>query len=311
MTRKAEPAAKPRPRDALDQAVSAYLDTLRHARRAAPRTVSAYAGDLAEYTDFLRHKGVAAISVVESDRVSEYLLSLRQRGLAPRTITRRRAAVVGLHRHSLGIGLATWDPTRNLEPLRTGRRLPRALPLEEIERLLAQTLGEEPLKLRDRALLELAYASGLRASEITTLPVAAVDLERRLLHVVGKGNKQRLVPFGGAAARALGRYLEAGRPQLARGRAESAVFVNRFGRPLSRMGFWKILAGYARRAGLSGKVSPHVLRHSFATHLLAGGADLRVVQELLGHASVTTTQVYTDVEREHLREVHRHFHPRP
>lgn len=298
-------------RDELDQAVSAYLDVLRYARRAAPRTVSAYAGDLADYLDFLRARGIRVPRVIDAATVSEYLLSLRHKGLAPRTITRRRAALVGLHRHARAIGLASADPTRDLEPLRTGRRLPRALPLEDIERLLAHTLGEDPLKLRDRALLELAYASGLRASEITTLPLEAVDLERRLVVVTGKGNKQRIVPFGGAAARALERYLEAGRPHLARGRAESAVFVNRFGRQLSRMGFWKILAGYARQAGLGGQVSPHVLRHSFATHLLAGGADLRVVQELLGHASVTTTQVYTEVEREHLREVHRHFHPRP
>ena len=311
MPRTAKAPAVTRRSDGLDQAVAAYLDSLRYARRAAPRTVSAYAGDLADYSSFLRAQRIGALTGVEPETVSEYLLSLRRRGLAPRTITRRRAAFVGLHRHALTIGLAATDPTRDLEPLRTGRRLPRALPLDDIERLLAQTLGEEPLKLRDRALLELAYASGLRASEITALPLEAVDLERRILHVVGKGNKQRLVPFGGAAARALERYLEAGRPQLARGRVENAVFVNRFGRRLSRMGFWKVLAGYARQAGLGGKVSPHVLRHSFATHLLAGGADLRVVQELLGHASVTTTQVYTEVEREHLREVHRHFHPRP
>jgi len=301
----------PAPRDPLRQAITAYLDTLRYAGRAAPRTVSAYTGDLAEYEDFLRSHGFTDLGRVDIDTVRDYLRTLRERGLAPRTITRRRASIAGLHRHSVANGLARRDPTRDLDPLRTGRRLPRALPLDSIERLLAQTLGEEPLKLRDRALLEMAYASGLRASEITTLPLEAVDLERRLLNVIGKGNKQRLVPFGGAAARALERYLEGGRPQLARGRTENAVFVNRFGRRLSRMGFWKILAGYARQAGIRDPVSPHVLRHSFATHLLQGGADLRVVQELLGHASVTTTQVYTEVDREHLREVHRHFHPRP
>jgi len=299
------------PRDPLRHAITAYLDTLRYARRAAPRTVSAYTGDLAEYEDFLRSGGVVDLGHVDIELVREYLRTLRERGLAPRTITRRRASIAGLHRHSVEIGLAPRDPTQDLDPLRTGRRLPRALPLDVIERLLAQTLGEEPLKLRDRALLEMAYASGLRASELTTLPLQAVDLERRILNVIGKCNKQRLVPFGGAAARALERYLEGGRPLLVRGRTESAVFVNRFGRRLSRMGFWKILAGYARQAGIRHPVSPHVLRHSFATHLLQGGADLRVVQELLGHASVTTTQVYTEVDREHLREVHRHFHPRP
>jgi len=297
--------------DRLDAAVRAYLDSLRYARRVSPRTVSAYAGDLAEYTGYLRSRRLGTLDHVEAATVGEYLLGLRRRGLAPRTIARRRAAVAGLHRYGLASGQSTADPTRDLEPLRAGRRLPRALPLADIERLLAQTLGPDPLRLRDRAMLELAYASGLRVSELVELPLEGVDLERRLVRVVGKGNKQRLVPFGGAAARALERYLEGGRPALARGRAEGALFVNRFGRGLGRMGFWKILGGYARKAGLGGRVSPHVLRHSFATHLLAGGADLRVVQELLGHASVTTTQVYTEVEREHLREVHRHFHPRP
>jgi integrase/recombinase XerD len=235
----------------------------------------------------------------------------RRLGLAPRTLARRRAAIAGLHAHALEAGRCRIDPTRDLDPLRVGRRLPRALPLADVERLLAQTLGETPLALRDRALLELAYASGLRASELVGLSLESLDLANRLVVVLGKGSKQRLVPFGGAAARALTRYLEGGRPALVRGRAEAAVFVNRFGRRLTRMGFWKLLAGHARTAGLGTRVSPHVLRHSFATHLLAGGADLRVVQELLGHASVTTTQVYTEVEKEHLREVHRHFHPRP
>jgi integrase/recombinase XerD len=304
-----EPAVKGG--DAVARGVRDYLDSIRYVRRLAPRTLEAYGHDLADYAAHLRSAGVRDLKEVTPEAIGEYLLRRRRSGLAPRTLARRRAAIAGLHAHAAEAGTCPGDPTRELDPLRVGRRLPRALPLEDVERLLAQTLGEGPLALRDRALLELAYASGLRASEIVGLDTEAVDLDGRLAVVFGKGSKQRLVPFGGAAARALTRYLEAARPALVRGRGEAALFVNRFGRRLSRMGFWKVVAGYARAAGLGARVSPHVLRHSFATHLLAGGADLRVVQELLGHASVTTTQIYTEVDREHLREVHRHFHPRP
>jgi integrase/recombinase XerD len=195
--------------------------------------------------------------------------------------------------------------------LKLGRRLPRALSHEEVERLLAQPAGTTALAIRDRALLELAYASGLRVSELTGLDRASVLWEDRAVRVLGKGDKQRIVPYGKPAEAALKAYVEGGRPQLARRASEEALFLNRWGRRLSRMGFWKILGGYARTAGLAGRVSPHVLRHSFATHLLAGGADLRVVQELLGHASVVTTQIYTAVDRSFLLEVHRQFHPRP
>jgi integrase/recombinase XerD len=291
--------------------VRAYLESIRLIRRLSPRTEAAYRSDLRDYTAYLRSAGFRELSGVTAATVGEYLLAGRRAGLAPRTLARRRAALSGLHEFALRSGLAAENPAAELEPLRVGRRLPRALPVEDVERLLAQTLGEDPLRLRDRALLELAYASGLRVSELLGLDLENVDRDRRLVVVTGKGEKQRVVPFGGAAARCLKRYLEGGRPALATGRRVNALFLNRFGRRLSRMGFWKILSGYARAAGLGTRVSPHVLRHSFATHLLAGGADLRVVQELLGHASVTTTQIYTEVDRDHLREVHRQFHPRP
>jgi integrase/recombinase XerD len=297
--------------DSLSRAVVEYLDSIRLIRRLSPRTESAYRSDLRDYIAYLRAADVQDLTGVTAATVGEYLLAKRRAGLAPRTLARRRAAISGLHEFALRTGLASVNPTQDLEPLRVGRRLPRALALEDVERLLAQTLGEEPLRLRDRALLELAYASGLRVSELLGLDLENLDLRRRLVVVIGKGDKQRVVPFGGAAARSLKRYLEGGRPALARSRQTAALFLNRFGRRLSRMGFWKILSGYARAAGVGTQVSPHVLRHSFASHLLAGGADLRVVQELLGHASVTTTQIYTEVDREHLREVHRQFHPRP
>jgi integrase/recombinase XerD len=198
-----------------------------------------------------------------------------------------------------------------LPPTRRERKLPHALAIEDIERLLAQPQGDEALPLRDRALFELAYASGLRVSELVGLSRDRLDLRGQAVSVAGKGNKERSVPFGRAARRALSEYLERARPVLCARSRHDAVFVNARGGPLSRMGFWKILHGHARAAGIATRVHPHALRHSFATHLLAGGADLRVVQELLGHASISTTAIYTHLDRGYLREVHRTFHPRP
>jgi integrase/recombinase XerD len=203
------------------------------------------------------------------------------------------------------------DPLAGLPPARRDRRLPHALSHEDVERLLAQPEGEGPLALRDRALLELAYASGLRVSELLAVEGVHLDLAEGTVTVIGKRDKQRAVPFGRAAARALTAWLARGRPVLARDPRVHTVFVNARGGRLSRMGFWKILRGRARGAGLATRVHPHALRHSFATHLLQGGADLRVVQELLGHASVATTAIYTHLDRGYLREVHRTFHPRP
>jgi integrase/recombinase XerD len=299
------------PDDALDRAARAWLEDLALLRRVSPRTVAAYRYDLADYFGFVRSRGRTEPRAVTAPDVVDYLLALRRGGAAASTLARRRSALRGFHAHCARVGAAPGDPTASLPPLKPGRRLPRALAIEEIAILLAQPRGNEPLVLRDRALLELGYASGLRVSELVGLDRSAITWEDRAVRVLGKGDKQRLVPFGKPAARALERWLEAGRPHVVRRASEEALFVNRWGRRLSRMGFWKILAGYARQAGLAGRVSPHVLRHSFATHLLAGGADLRVVQELLGHASVVTTQIYTAVDRSFLLEVHRQFHPRP
>ena len=299
------------PDDGLERAARAWLDDLALLRRASPRTLAAYRYDLLDYLGFLRARGRSAPGAVEAKDVVDYLLALRRGGAAASTLARRRSALRGYHAHCARVGAAAADPTASLPPLKPGRRLPRALAIEEIALLLAQPRGNDPLALRDRALLELGYASGLRVSELVGLDRGALSWEDKAVRVLGKGDKQRLVPFGRPAARAIERWLEAGRPHLVHRTIEDALFVNRWGRRLSRMGFWKILAGYARQAGLAGRVSPHVLRHSFATHLLAGGADLRVVQELLGHASVVTTQIYTAVDRSFLLEVHRQFHPRP
>jgi integrase/recombinase XerD len=295
---------------ALDAPIEAFLDRLRTARRLSDNTLEAYARDLADYRAFAMQHRLADWSEATAIFADGYFARLSQRRLSAATVARRRSTLRGFHAHLEQSGIHAPAALLDAPPTRRGRRLPHALSVEEIARLIEQPATDRALGLRDRALLELAYASGLRVSELCALPRARVDLAERIVTVTGKGNKQRVVPFGSAAAHALREWLERGRPQLAPHARHDTLFVNARGRPLSRMGFWKILRGIARQAGLSTRVHPHALRHSFATHLLQGGADLRVVQELLGHASVSTTAIYTHLDRGYLREVHRSFHPR-
>jgi integrase/recombinase XerD len=299
---------------ALDRPLEAFLDELRTGRRLSPHTLDAYARDLADYTTFARRHRIANWSEASTTLIDAYFASLLKRGLAGTTVARRRSALRGFHAHLQRHGIVAGDPLAQLPPPRRERRLPHALPLDDIERLLAQPQGESALALRDRAMLELAYASGLRVSELIGLERNRIDLATRSLEVSGKGGKERSLPFGRAAHGALVEYLERARPVLIagpkRGARHDRAFVNARGGPLSRMGWWKILRGHARAAGIATHVHPHALRHSFATHLLQGGADLRVVQELLGHASIATTAIYTHLDRAYLREVHRTFHPR-
>jgi integrase/recombinase XerD len=306
--------AAPRPAPlsaALEGPVEAFLDELRTGRRLSPRTVDAYGRDLADYARFIARQGLKAWDDATPTVIDGYLASLARRGLATATVARRRAALRGFHAHRGRHGSHTVDPTAELPPARRERKLPHALAVEDIERLLAQPEGDAPLALRDRALFELAYGSGLRVSELIGLSRDRLDLRDRAVSVAGKGDKERAVPFGRSARKSIAEYLDRGRPLLCARSRHDIVFVNARGGPLSRMGFWKILRRHARAAGISTRVHPHALRHSFATHLLAGGADLRVVQELLGHASITTTAIYTHLDRGYLREVHRTFHPRP
>jgi integrase/recombinase XerD len=296
---------------ALDGAREAFLDQLRTGRRLSPHTLDAYARDLTDYSAFALGQGLGDWSEAGVHLVDGYLVSLLKRGLAGSTVARRRSALRGFHAFLARSRVGADDPFARLPAARRESRLPHALPIEDIERLLAQPKGDRPLPLRDRAMLELAYASGLRVSEVCGVERRGLDLSGRTVSVSGKGRRERAVPFGRAAERALREYLERGRPVLCARARHDFVFANARGGRLSRMGFWKLLRAHARAAGLASRVHPHALRHSFATHLLAGGADLRVVQELLGHASVTTTAIYTHLDRAYLREVHRTFHPRP
>jgi integrase/recombinase XerD len=294
----------------LTSAIDAYLAHLLAERGLARHTVDAYRRDLTDFVTFAARRGVTAPRGLHRSTITLYLLALRRRGLADSTVARRLAAVRGWTGFLLRDAVLTDDPALDLTAARRLHRLPDVLTVDEVDRLLAQPRGDGPQVLRDRAMLEVLYAAGLRVSELVALDVADVHLAVEYVHCVGKGSKERIVPIGAAAVRALQRYLAHARPVLTGGRQTAAMFVNRRGGRLTRQSVWTLLRRSARTAGIRKPIHPHTLRHSFATHLLDGGADLRAVQEMLGHASVVTTQIYTHLTRSRLREVYRSAHPR-
>jgi integrase/recombinase XerD len=282
-------------------------------RGASPNTVSAYRRDLRLYTDFLLDRGVRSPDAVRRDDVGAWISQLRAEGLAPRTIERRVAAVKSFHRFLVREGVTVNHPTASLPLPRTPDRLPDVVSIDDVDRLLSQPFPDGPAGYRDRALLEVLYGCGVRASELVGLDLRDADLTEGLLRVFGKGSKERVVPVAGAAADALADYLAHGRPYLrtksgARRQDPDAVFLNVRGGRLTRVSVHSLVRAYGGRVGL--RLHPHTLRHSFATHMLEGGADLRALQEMLGHADISTTQVYTHVDRSHLREEYLSTHPR-
>ncbi|MEU8900560.1 site-specific tyrosine recombinase XerD [Nocardia sp. NPDC048505] len=306
----------------LAREIDAYLDHLAVERGAARNTLGAYRRDLDRYRDYLSERGRAGLDEVAEADVAEFTMALRAGGpdhppLAASSVARALIAVRGLHRFAAAEGLTTTDVAHAVKPPAPGRRLPKALPYDKVLRLLEAAGGQPgndggPRGLRDRALLELLYSTGARISEVVGLDVDDLDPGERAVLLRGKGGKQRMVPIGRPALAAVDAYLVRGRPGLAAaGKANAgALFLNARGGRLSRQSAWQVLQTAAERAGIGAAVSPHTLRHSFATHLLDGGADVRVVQELLGHASVTTTQIYTLVTVSTLREVWATAHPR-
>ena len=290
--------------------VEPFVDYLRFERGLSEQTISAYRHDVLRMTAFAVRLGRTGPEQLTTGDLRRFLLELKDLELAPSSIARNVSALRTYFAFLLDENLVVADPSERIEPPKGWRSLPEVLTVAEIEALLGSPDPSHPLAWRDLAMLEFAYASGVRVSELIGLELRHLVLDEEYASVYGKGAKERLVPIGRRAIGTLAIYLRETRPRLEKGRGEGKVFLNARGRPLTRMGVWKILRAHAERAGLTKTISPHTLRHSFATHLLEGGADLVAVQEMLGHADISTTQVYTHVDRRYLAEVHRSFHPR-
>jgi integrase/recombinase XerD len=302
------------PPQAFEHLVLDFLAYLEFERGLSRNTLEAYRSDLQQLGAHLEKTGAQALSLGHAE-LADFVATLatgsdERPPVSPATLQRKVACLRSFYRHLRRQDLLQEDPTVHLRAPRQSRKLPQVLSRDEVGRLLEQPRGTEPTALRDRALLEVMYACGLRASEATGLELSDVDLDEGILRARGKGSKERLVPIGSTAARALTAYLQRGRPRLAGDRRDPCFFVNHRGAGLTRQGLYKIVQRHARGAGLASKMSPHTLRHTFATHLLAGGCDLRSLQEMLGHADIATTQLYTHLSADRLKDVYFDAHPR-
>ncbi len=281
----------------------------------AGNSVEAYERDINRYVKFLNDNGIDKFDQIEEEHVSMFIKALKQLELSPKSIARNISAVKGLHKFLVGEKKTQIDPTQNIDLPKKGKHLPDVLSFEEIEQILNAADPASPTATkfiwRDRAILETLYATGMRVSELTGLTQSNILEDQQLVRVFGKGSKERLVPIGEFALKWINEYKKRVRNVLAQGkRSNDAVFLNFRGGPISRVSVWQIVSDYTHKAGIKKEIHPHTFRHSFATHLLEGGADLRSVQEMLGHADISTTQIYTHIDREHLKQQHKQFHPR-
>lgn len=295
----------------METLLKAFLDFSSIEKGLSKNTLSAYQTDLTRYLNYLKKKKVNSLERVSRNDVVDYLLNERDRKLAPSSVARSMVAMRMFHKFLLQEGHLRTDVTEALESPKLWKKLPDCLSVKEVDELLGAVDVSKIQGIRDRACLELMYATGLRASEVITLKLSHTKTDLGYLRIIGKGNKERIVPVGGEARRCVERYLQRARPRWLKGREEDALFITKLGRPMSRQTVWMILKRSAKQAGISKKVYPHILRHSFATHLLTNGADLRVVQELLGHSDIATTQIYTHIDKSRLKSIHQKFHPRP
>ncbi len=294
----------------MDTLIDRFLSHLSVEKGLSPNTLSAYAQDLQKLAQFIERKGIVNTDRIDRKEILLFLSDLKSRALAPASTARILSTLRTFFQFLIAEGILQHDPLAHIQSPRQAFRLPKVLHPTEVEALLNLPKGENPMGLRNDAMIELLYATGLRVSELVSLPMGAVNLESGYLIAYGKGSKERLVPIGKCAREKLVRYLTAARPLLLKSKTTSFLFVNRSGKEISRQSFWMQLKVYARKAGIRRPITPHMLRHSFASHLLEGGADLRSVQMLLGHADISTTQIYTHVAREHLKKIHQKNHPR-
>lgn len=297
---------------AMKDIVEEFLNYLVVERGLSDNTISAYRSDLYKYTDFLEsNKKRLHLNDVTRNDVRDYMIYQKDKALSSNSISRRLVAIKVLHRFLLRERYVKEDITSVLDSPKLWKHLPETLSLGEIEDMIKKPNTRDRIGLRDKAALELMYAAGLRVSELVNLEIDNVNLEAGFLRCVGKGSKERIVPIGGQAQSAIRRYIDRSRVSMKRPQSPNALFLSRLGKKISRQSFWKMIKKYAKSAGINKDITPHTLRHSFATHLLERGADLRVVQEMLGHADISTTQIYTHIDKERLKSIHHKFHPRP
>ncbi|WP_085523478.1 site-specific tyrosine recombinase XerD [Tuberibacillus sp. Marseille-P3662] len=279
-------------------------------RGLSDNTVKSYRRDLLQYVNYLQNSYVKAWTDVNRDQISYYLLHLKDAGRASSTVARQIASIRAFHQFLLREGIAGHDPSHHVGVPKTERKLPKVLSMKEVESLLDTPNLMRPIGERDKAMLEVLYATGLRVTELIELNLDDLHLTMGFLRCIGKGNKERIIPLGRQAIQAVRTYIENGRPRMLKTSHTDALFLNHHGRRMSRQGFWKVLRGLTRDAGITKALTPHTLRHSFATHLLENGADLRAVQEMLGHADISTTQIYTHVSKHRLKDIYANYHPR-
>ena len=294
----------------MEQLLDQFLHYLVVEKGLSKNTIEAYSHGLNRFLNHLRKKGVQEIREVGKFDVRGFLLVLKKKNLSAKTIVMNLVAIRTFFRFLIQEGILETNPIEDLESPKVAKTLPEILTVKEIEQLLEQPDLKTPLGMRDRAMLEILYATGMRVSELTHLPTHHVSMEGGYVLLYGKGSKERVVPLGSEAMKWIILYLKESRGILAKGKESPFLFINRSGKGMSRQGFWKNLKDYARRTGLRKRISPHLLRHSFASHLLEGGADLRSVQMMLGHVDISTTQIYTHVTGERLKKIHQRYHPR-
>jgi integrase/recombinase XerD len=295
----------------MKELIDTFLDYLSVERGLSNNTIISYREDLTSYLDFMEKSHIDALSKIARQNITNFMISQKDKGLAANSIARRLAAIRMFHRFLAREKIIKNDPTSLIDSPKLWKKIPETLSINEVESLIAQPNIRDVQGIRDKAILETIYATGMRVSEAVNLKKDSVNLDIGFLRCIGKGNKERVIPLGKKAVAALSRYIEAGRPKLLKGKETEFLFVSRFGKKISRQSFWKLIKKYAHQARIKKAIKPHILRHSFATHLLERGADLRSVQEMLGHSNIATTQIYTHVNKDRLKAIHKQFHPRP
>jgi len=295
----------------MRELIEAFLNYLSVERGLSRNTVSAYQDDLKHYAAFIESRGILAVSKTTRVDISDFMFSQKEHGIAPTSIARRLAAIKSFYRFLVRERILSIDPTTLVDTPKLWHRIPDTLSVSEVELLLNQPDSRNIQGIRDRAILETLYATGMRVSEAVNLKSNNVNFDIGFLRCIGKGNKERVIPLGKKAIMCIQKYLDGARGKLAHGKESDFLFISRLGARISRQSFWKIIKKYARLAGIKKPIRPHALRHSFATHLLERGADLRSVQEMLGHSNISTTQIYTHVNKDRLKMIHKTYHPRP